>query len=106
MAVIIGLLSAWLKRSYGVYYVYWAVSTLLSGSMLPIDMLPAWIGRVSAYFPFIDMVYTPSAMILGSLDGPEIHLALMRSIIWLFFLWWLLLFVWRRALPAFEGEGI
>ncbi len=57
-------------------------SWLFSGEFVPLYYLPAWVGALAAYLPFAGTFFVPSAILAGTLSGPELWQALGLQAFW------------------------
>ncbi len=63
--MIIGSLAMIIDRSATIWEVWFGVYALLSGYLVPIKLLPAWIGDVSRWLPFRYMLGFPVELLTG-----------------------------------------
>ena len=59
-----------------------AVQELLSGGLVPLTLLPAWLGAVAVAFPFHAMVSSPTLIYIGRLQGFDALAALGIQAAW------------------------
>ena len=59
-----------------------AVQELLSGGLIPLTLLPAWLGAVAVVFPFHAMVSSPTLIYIGRLQGFDALAALGIQAAW------------------------
>ncbi|HEV7663427.1 MAG TPA: ABC-2 family transporter protein [Chloroflexota bacterium] len=84
-------------------YVRTAVSTVLSGSLLPLALYPWGLGDIFSYLPFAAMAWAPLAIFTGV--GQPLPL-LVSQLIWLAILWPLGTWLWnanREKLISYGG---
>ncbi|OXM84159.1 ABC transporter permease [Paenibacillus rigui] len=62
---LIGVTALWTTESNWLFWVHYSLSTVLSGFLIPIDWLPAWLRSISqlSFYPY--MQYFPSKIYLG-----------------------------------------
>jgi ABC-2 type transport system permease protein len=60
----------------------WGVAAFFSGYFLPMEFFPAWLKAVARVLPFPSMVYTPSAVYVGTLAGPAAIAAVLWQLAW------------------------
>jgi ABC-2 type transport system permease protein len=56
--------------------------SLLSGSMIPLYYLPAWVGSVARFLPFAGIFFVPSAVLAGTLSGADLLQAMVLQVVW------------------------
>lgn len=59
-----------------------AVQELLSGGLVPLSLLPAWLGTLAVVFPFHAMVSSPTLIYIGRLQGLDALAALGIQAAW------------------------
>lgn len=62
---LIGVTALWTTESNWLYWVHFSVSSVLSGFLVPIEWLPDWLSRISAWTPYPYMQHVPSKIYLG-----------------------------------------
>lgn len=75
---LIGVTALWTTESTWLYWLNFSVSSVLSGFMIPLEWLPGWLQRVSAWSPYPYMQYIPSKLYLGLLPVP----AMLGGLFW------------------------
>lgn len=79
-----------------------AITALLSGSLLPLALLPWGIGNVFAWLPFASMASAPLQIYTGT-GHPTVLLLI--QVIWAVALWPLALWLWRAHRERLVGYG-
>jgi ABC-2 type transport system permease protein len=79
-----------------------AVTTLLSGAMLPLALLPWSLGEVFGWLPFAAMASAPLRVYTGSGPVPAL---LASQLAWSIVLWPLVWWLWRRSQEKVVGYG-
>ncbi len=72
IAYIFGLLSFWFLEIQGLVILSMAIEMLLGGQFFPLDLLPAWLFKLSSYLPYFYQMYFPVALITGRIDDPAV----------------------------------
>jgi ABC-2 type transport system permease protein len=67
--VLIGSLAMYVDKSYAIFDVYLGLFAVLSGYLLPLALLPPWVGRIAAWLPFRGMLGFPVELAIGRLDA-------------------------------------
>lgn len=60
MAVLIGLTAFWIEEVMPVYLIYQKLIFSIGGLFLPLEVLPAWLARLSRALPFQLIAYAPA----------------------------------------------
>jgi ABC-2 type transport system permease protein len=69
IAYCFGLLAFWFLEIQGFVILSFAVETLLSGQIFPLDLLPGPIFQISQWLPFYYQMYFPVAVITGRITS-------------------------------------
>lgn len=100
-----GLLSFWLDKTDGLYGVWFAVWSLLSGYIAPLALFPdAW-RPVLDLLPFRSMLAVPVELLGGFLDPSQAWSALGLQALWLGVVWATVAWLWHRGLARYGAFG-
>lgn len=77
----------------------------LSGTIFPLDLLPALARNIIDLTPFPYLIYYPISIFVGTTSGFHILKVLISMLIWIFLLYRLNRFVWQRGLRIYASEG-
>jgi len=102
----LSMVSFWLIESFSVFNLSSAVVYVLAGSLMPIDLLPTPLQRLSYVLPFQHIIYSPVKYSLGLLAPESFFASLLNLGIWscAFFLIYEIL--WKKGLKVYEGLGL
>jgi len=101
---LIGLISFKTVDIAGPYFLIQNIAGFLSGSFIPLSLLPLGISRIMAYTPFYYILNYP-AMIFLNQGLDEIPRALAVLTLWNFLLFLYRKFLFQRMINLFEGVG-
>ena len=79
-----------------------AIATVLSGTIIPIRLLPFGIDKAMKYQPFASLGGAPLSIFTGAADVGE---TLTLQIVWNLILWPLALFVWKKSQEGMVSYG-
>jgi ABC-type uncharacterized transport system permease subunit len=68
--------------NYGPFTLRMLMHLTFSGVFAPIDYFPGWLGALAGWLPFRHVIYTPCAIYLGRLHGPQVLQALLSQLAW------------------------
>jgi ABC-2 type transport system permease protein len=88
----------WTQNFHGVAWARDAVSQVLSGSLVPLALMPDWLRTAAAVLPFAGLTSAPALIYLSKVDGSAA-----LSLVGLQALWVLVL--WFGAQLAFRGAA-
>ena len=102
---IIGMLAAYVESALSVFDLWLAAQSILSGFLVPLELMPAWVARVARVLPFRYILGFP----VETLIGLESNATALRDlgVQWLFIAGALVatIALWRRALRRFAAFG-
>jgi ABC-2 type transport system permease protein len=103
--VLVGALAFFVDSAIAVFELWLAVHAIFSGYLIPLEMLPSWIGRAAAVLPFRFMLGYPVEILTGLL-GPRAALGQL-GVQWgyVLVLSSLAMMVWRSGLRRFSAFG-
>lgn len=76
-----------------------------SGSLFPINILPANFQSILLSTPFPYLVYFPIQIYLGNVTGFDLIKGLCISLFWMFVLMYLMNLIWKNGLKFYESIG-
>ena len=83
---VVNLAAFWIQDAIGVARLFFALSWLLSGFIMPLRFMPDWFTKLCYLTPFPHMVNTVVEIYLGLLSGGEILRALLIQALWIILL--------------------
>jgi ABC-2 type transport system permease protein len=102
---LIGMLAAYVESALSVFDLWLAAQSILSGFLVPLELMPAWVARLARVLPFRYILGFP----VETLIGLESNATALRDlgVQWLFIAGALLatIVLWRRALRRFAAFG-
>lgn len=102
---LITLLTFWTLQGVGLMWAQQAVIAILSGTLVPLALLPGWIRVIAEVLPLRGIVATPVSIYLGTSTGVTLLGLLALQVAWLAVLWWFTDRAWIRAFRAVEIQG-
>ena len=101
----LGLITFWITRISAVFDLYFAIELLLSGRVVPIDLLPAWAQSISNWLPYQWSFGFPIELILGRLSVQETLFGFGMQAVWAVIGWLLLMILWRQGVKKYSAVG-
>jgi ABC-2 type transport system permease protein len=101
----LGLVAFWFLEVSSLVFIYNLLSFFLSGHMFPLDLLPGWAHDIVKLLPFQYLAYTPAAIFLGKLKGPELWTSLAVEACWLLAFIVLARVMLQRGIQRYSGFG-
>ena len=100
---LLGMVTFWTTRVSAFFEFYFAAELLLSGRLLPVDLMPEWTQTVASYLPFESSFGFPITALVGPITGPELVDGLVRQGIWIAIGILGVVLVWRRAVSHYTA---
>ena len=104
----LGCLGFWITQTFGIVNFYFALWSLFSGYLLPMDIIHSrfpWIADLAVVLPFYYMLAPPVELMTKSLTGTQIAELLGWQAGWAMASVLIALWVWRRGVRRFEAVG-
>lgn len=101
IGLILGLLSFWTGKIFGIRDVIYSSSFLLSGALLPLQYLPHWLRQVTLFLPFRQIYDAPIQVFMGTSPAGVIG----QQLAWLAALLAGSHLIWVRGMRLFECQG-
>ena len=102
---LMGAVCFWWERPFGLRDILWNVVAVLSGQLLPLDLLHPAVGRLIDWLPFQGLSFVPASIFTGSLGGGEAWAALGQQAGWLMALTVLARALWGLGVRSYDGRG-
>jgi ABC-2 type transport system permease protein len=103
--VLLGSTSFFLESAIGVFEMYLALFAVLSGYLVPLELLPPWVGRIAHLSPFDSMLALPLETLIGLRDVGTAARDLARQWAYVVVMAALGLSVWRRGVKRYVAFG-
>jgi ABC-2 type transport system permease protein len=103
--VLVGALAFFVDSAIAVFELWLAVHAIFSGYLIPLEMLPSWIGRAAAVLPFRFMLGYPVEILVGLLDPATALRQLAVQWGYVLLLFALAMMVWRAGVRRFAAFG-
>ncbi len=101
----LGALAFFLTKSMALMNLYFGLFSLLSGYLMPLELMPGWIARIAAWSPFRFMLSAPVELLVKSHSTEDALILLGKQGLWAVATTVLALVVWNRGVRRFEAVG-
>jgi ABC-2 type transport system permease protein len=102
---LLGMITFWTTRVSAIYDLYFALELILSGRLVPMTLMPAWVQQLANFLPFQSMFYFPITALTGSLGPAQLLTGLGIQLLWFLGGLGLVNFVWHFAIRRFSSVG-
>lgn len=107
LLLIISTVPFWIPEvAWGVHFLITVILVeFLSGALFPLDILPKFIQSVIYLTPFPYLIFFPIQVYLGKLAVSMVFKGLFVSFFWIIFMYFLMRFLWKKGLIAYQAYG-
>jgi len=105
ISYLVSLFCFWTANGLGLMWARAAVSNVLSGALIPLQLFPGWLRSVAAILPFQALVSTPVLIYQGQRAGTGLLLALGVQVGWAVALWLLARALWIPCVRRLTVHG-
>lgn len=102
---VLGMVTLWTTRVAALFELYFTAELLLSGRLVPLDLMPDWVLAFVDYLPFRSTFGFPIEALVSNLSGPQLVRGLLAQAFWIGFGWVLAMLVWKRAIRRYSAVG-
>jgi ABC-2 type transport system permease protein len=88
-----------------VFDLYMAIELLLSGRLVPLDLMPHWVQTLANFLPFKWTFYYPIEALVGDLSTRSLLGGSGAQLLWIAIGLVLFRFAWRSAVKRFSAVG-
>ncbi|MBM7842317.1 ABC transporter permease [Herpetosiphon giganteus] len=101
----LGLVTFWVTKVSAVFELYFTIELLLSGRLVPLAIMPAWVRDISQWLPFQWTFGFPIDVAVGTLTGPQVAWGLAMQAVWMLIAGGILALVWPHAVRRYSAVG-
>ena len=102
---LLGMLSFWTTRVSAIFELYFAAELLLSGRLVPMSLMPAWVQQVARFLPFQWTFGFPIEALIGDMGPAQLAQGLLSQLAWIVLSTAVVLLVWRVAIRRYSAVG-
>jgi ABC-2 type transport system permease protein len=103
--VLLGSLTFFLESALGVFEIWLALHSVLSGYLIPQELLPRWVAAIARHSPFDSMLAFPLETLVGMRDLSTALRDLAMQWMWVAVMVAAGLAVWRRGVRRYVAFG-
>ncbi|MBA3288982.1 MAG: ABC-2 family transporter protein [Acidimicrobiia bacterium] len=102
---VLGMVTFWTTRVAALYETYFVAELLLSGRLVPMDLLPGWAQGLAWAFPFRWTFGFPITALVGPISNGELLVGLVMQAAWTAVAAFVVRIVWRRGVRRYGAVG-
>ena len=103
--LVLGSLSLFLERSLALFEVWLGAFSVLSGYLVPLELMPRWLFHAAQCLPFRYMLGFPVELMIGMTTRAEAIAGVATQAAYIVAIGLLAQFVWSRGIRRFEAYG-
>jgi ABC-2 type transport system permease protein len=101
----VGMITFWTTRVAPIFELYITSELLLSGRLVPLQLMPDWAQNLANFLPFKWTFGFPIEALVGNMSDADLLLGLAAQLFWIVFGALLLRIVWRFAIRRYSAVG-
>jgi len=101
----LGMITFWTTRVSAIYELFFAVELVLSGRLVPMALMPAWVQQLASWLPFQWTFGYPIEALTGDLPVPSLIGGLGMQLLWILVGIAGVNLVWRVGIRRFSAVG-
>jgi ABC-2 type transport system permease protein len=102
---ILGMITFWTTRVSAIFDLYFGLELILSGRLVPMTLMPAWVQHAANFLPFQWTFYCPINVLVGQSSLPELLTGLGIQVLWILGGTAVLNVVWHFGIRRFSSVG-
>ena len=102
---ILGMITIWTTRAGAIFELWFLSELLLSGRLLPLQLMPHWVQSITSWFPFKWTFYFPIESLVGGMSNAELLRGLGIQALWIAICVVVMRAVWRLAARHYTAVG-
>ncbi|MCE7938867.1 ABC transporter permease [bacterium] len=105
LLAILGMITFWTTRVSAIFELFFAAELVLSGRLVPMSLMPAWVQRTAGWLPFQWTFGFPIEALVGALPPGELARGLGMQVAWIALGTAAVGAVWRVGIRRFAAVG-
>lgn len=103
--LLVAVVCFWTTELGGMSFLYFVISSFLSGALVPLWFMPGWLHGIVERLPLQSVIFTPLSIYVGQSTGSAAWRAIGVQGLWLAVLAASVWLLWRRAVHRVEVQG-
>lgn len=104
-AYILGLVAFWVLEVSTLIFIMYSFEYFLSGTIFPLDILPAWLQPFIKWSPFTYQMFFPVQIAMERVQGPALWQGLAIQVGWVVVFYIIAIMVWRAGVRKYQAFG-
>ncbi len=99
----LGMITFWTTRVGAIFQLYVMVELLLSGRLVPLQLMPNWVETLAWFLPFRWTFFFPIQALVGDLSDQELLVGLAMQVFWICVGILIFSLAWRKAIRQYSA---
>jgi ABC-2 type transport system permease protein len=102
---LLGMITFWTTRIGAIFELYFSLELILSGRLVPMTLMPAWVQNLSNYLPFKWTFFFPIETLVGTMTTSQLWSGLAMQVLWVVSGTLFLNLIWKFAIKQYSAVG-
>jgi len=102
---ILGMITFWTTRVGAIYEMFFALELVLSGRLVPMSLMPAWVQHIANFLPFQWTFGFPIEVLVGKLSTEQLFKGLGMQLLWILIGTLGVRILWRFGIRRYSAVG-
>ena len=102
---ILGMITIWTTRASAIFEFWFLSELLLSGRLLPLQLMPQWVQSLTAWFPFKWTFYFPIEALVGNMSNATLLRGVGMQVLWIVICAAGMRVIWRFSTRHYSAVG-
>lgn len=102
---LLGMITFWTTRVSAIFELYFGLELILSGRLVPMTLMPAWVQSLSNYLPFKWTFFFPIETLVGNMTDAQLWSGLGMQALWVAAGVMFINLVWSVAIKQYSAVG-
>jgi ABC-2 type transport system permease protein len=105
MVTMLSMIALFTQEAMSIFELYYLPALLLSGSVFPVSVMPAWAQSIAHVLPFYVTAGAPTEILIGRVPSSGIPAIIATQIAWIAIAYVGFRLLWSRGLTRYAGAG-
>jgi ABC-2 type transport system permease protein len=102
---LLGMITFWTTRVGAIFEMFFAIELVLSGRLVPMPLMPAWVQQLAWYLPFQWTFYFPIESLIGSYTPTQLLTGLSMQALWIIIGILAVSVMWKFGIKRYGAVG-
>jgi ABC-2 type transport system permease protein len=105
MVTMLSMIALFTQEAMSIFELYYLPALLLSGSVFPVSVMPAWAQSIAHVLPFYVTAGAPTEILIGRVPQSGIPAIIATQVVWIAIAYVGFRILWSRGLTRYAGAG-